>query len=176
MDFIRLHSAADRRFSEVFSLYRRSFPLHEQRLLPDQADALRHSDYHCCAIEEDGRFCGLLLYWETPGFLYVEHFAVCPELRGAGCGSRALAQLLKAPKPVILEIDPPEDDISLRRRGFYLRAGFCENAGPYTHPAYRRGNAPHRLVLLSAPAPLSAAARRDFCTYLRGTVMAGAER
>ena len=28
---------------------------------------------------------------------------------------------------MILEIDPPVDDISIRRRGFYERSGFVEN-------------------------------------------------
>lgn len=176
MDFIRLHSADGSRFQTLFALYEQSFPLHEQRLLRDQLDALRHPEYHCCAVEENGALCGLLWYWEAASFLYVEHFAILPERRGQGDGSRALRRLRQSPKQVILEIDPPEDEVSLRRRDFYLRAGFCENAAQHIHPSYRKACAPHRLTLLSAPAPLEQVEIEAFQSYLRETVMVFAER
>lgn len=175
MDFIRLHSDTDPLFAQVFSLYEKSFPLHEQRRRSDQAAALRHPDYHCMAID-DGGFCGLLMTWEQPEFIYVEHFAVCPERRGSGVGSRALAALCHAPQPVILEIDPPQDEISIRRRGFYERAGFCVNDTLHIHPAYRRDCAPHRLVLMSSPGPLTPALTEAFRRYLSDTVMQFSER
>ena len=176
MNFIRLHSTEDPRFHTLFALYEQSFPLHEQRLPRDQLDALRHPEYHCCAAEENGALCGLLWYWEAASFLYVEHFAILPERRGQGDGSRVLHALRQSPKPIILEIDPPEDETSIRRRDFYLRAGFCQNAAEHIHPAYRKACAPHRLVLLSAPAPLEAGEIGAFQSYLRETVMTFAER
>lgn len=176
MVFSRLTDARCPRFARAFSLYERSFPLHEQRLLRDQQAVLRHPEYHFFTIEEGGRFCGLLLCWETGNFVYVEHFAICEDLRGTGLGSRALHLLLQTPRTVILEIDPPEDEVSRRRKGFYLRAGFCENPYPHAHPPYRHGFEPHRLVLLSAPGPVTPAQYAGFNEYLRGTVMAFAER
>lgn len=170
MNFIRLHSDGDPLFAPVFSLYKKSFPLHEQRRRPDQAAALRHPDYHCMAIDDNG-FCGLLMTWEQPEFIYVEHFAVCPERRGSGVGGRALSELCRAPQPVILEIDPPQDAISVRRQGFYQRAGFCVNDIPHVHPAYRRDCAPHPLVLMSSPGPLTPVLADVFRRYLSDTVM-----
>lgn len=67
-----------------------------------------------------------MLCWETETFIYVEHFFILPHLRGHACGSRALALLGGRGKTVILEIDPPADDVSLRRRGFYERAAFTK--------------------------------------------------
>jgi hypothetical protein len=42
---------------------------------------------------------------------------------------------------VILEIDPPVDSFSIRRKDFYLRLGFHENNYQHYHPAYRKQNA-----------------------------------
>lgn len=41
---------------------------------------------------------------------------------------RALALLAADGLPVILEIDPPVDAVSIRRKGFYQRCGFKEAA------------------------------------------------
>ena len=87
-------------------------------------------EYRFTLLEEDGRLLGILLYWEGPGFRYVEHFAIAPELRGGGAGSRILAEFTGQGVPVILEIDPPVDGVSIRRKGFYLRCGFRENPFP----------------------------------------------
>lgn len=176
MDFIRLHSGEDPLFVPLFSLYQSSFPLHEQRRPGDQLAALSHPDYHCMAITEDGAFCGLLMTWESPDLIYVEHFAVSPDRRGSGLGSRVLEKLRRAPQPLILEIDPPEDDISIRRRRFYERAGFVLSDIPHIHPAYRKDCASHRLALMSSPGPLTPALAGAFRRYLSGVVMAFSER
>lgn len=59
-----------------------------------------------------------MLCWEAEDFIYVEHFCVLPELRGRGCGARALGLLAREGKTVILEIDPPIDEISRRSKIF----------------------------------------------------------
>lgn len=59
---------------------------------------------------------GLLLYWEAEDFRYVEHFCVRPELRGRRYGAKALEELGRDGKTVVLEIDPPVDDIARRRQ------------------------------------------------------------
>ena len=63
-----------------------------------------------------------MLYWETPDFRYIEHFCILPALRGQRYGSRALS-MLPNDRPVILEIDPPVDEIAIRRKAFYERCG-----------------------------------------------------
>ncbi|MEI3082447.1 MAG: hypothetical protein V8S85_00215 [Oscillospiraceae bacterium] len=54
-----------------------------------------------------------------------------PSLRGHGTGSTILRQLLTQEKPLILEIEPPEDELTCRRKHFYERNGLC--AQPYGH-------------------------------------------
>lgn len=171
MEFVRLTQESDARYGPAMALYAASFPLHEQRLPASQAAALAHMDYHFDLIYESDAFAGLLLYWETADFLYVEHFCMLPTLRGQGGGARALDCLAQRGKPVILEIDPPVDEISQRRRGFYLRSGFCENPFAHVHPPYRQAYPGHALVVLSQPQPLTEDGYRAFAAYLQDTVM-----
>ena len=171
MDFIRLTDPSNPRFGTASSIYEQSFPLHERRTRAAQAARLTHPEYRFTLLEEDGRLLGILLYWEGPGFRYVEHFAIAPELRGGGAGSRILAEFTGQGVPVILEIDPPVDGVSIRRKGFYLRCGFRENPFPHVHPPYRAGFRGHSLVVLSAPGPLSQGEYDRFAAYLTQTVM-----
>ena len=73
-------------------------------------------------------------------------------------------------KPVILEIDPPVDRVSIDRRHFYQRLGFVENGFAHVHPPYRAGYQGHRLVVMSRPA-ISAETYGLFADYLNHTVM-----
>lgn len=94
-----------------------------------------------------------------------------PELRGQGLGSRALALLGSCGKTVILEIDPPVDAVSVRRRQFYERAGFVANPYHHVHPPYHREHAGHELVVMSRPSALTQAQYDAFAKVLTQTVM-----
>ena len=71
----------------------------------------------------------------------------------------------------ILEIDPPEDEISRRRRGFYERNGFVYNEYDYIHPSYLRPPQPHRLMVMSYPEAISPAEFEAFRTFARGVAV-----
>lgn len=151
MEFSRITSSNDTYFKKAFDLYKVSFPEHEQRLLDDQMAALEHSAYHCDVILEKDVFVGILFYWKTPRYCYIEHFAIDPDMRGNNMGSRCLQEFCEIHHLVILEIDPPVDPVSIRRQKFYLRLGFQKNHYEHTHPAYRKENLPHNLVIMSYP-------------------------
>ena len=85
-------------------------------------------------------------------------------------GSKALAAFSEG-KRVILEIDPPEDEISIRRLHFYRRLGFVENPQEYIHPSFRKPFHAHRLVLMSRPGPLTNEEARDFADFVRERVL-----
>lgn len=171
MDFIRLTDPAGPEFETAFALYEVSFPLHERRTRSAQAVRLSHPEYRFTLLREGDRFQGILLYWEGPGFRYVEHFAIAPDLRGGGVGARALAELCGQGIPVILEIDPPVEEISIRRQHFYERCGFAKNSFPHVHPPYRKGFRGHPLVVMSAPGALTQETYDRFAGYLQNTVM-----
>ena len=118
-------------YCEALNLYKISFPCHEQREKHSQEEILKDDEYHFCLLYDEDIFVGLILYWEHEQFIYIEHFCILPEMRNKQYGQKALALLTKQGKTIILEIDPPKDEISKRRKGFYERCGFT--AVSYTH-------------------------------------------
>ena len=156
-------------YPEAMALYGISFPAHEQREAPSQARILGQSSYHFDAVCDDGQFVGEVLYWDIGGAYYIEHFCVLPSLRNKRYGQKILAML--QPTPLILEIDPPIDELSIRRKGFYERCGFVENPYLHVHPAYHRGNAGHKLVVMSSPEVLTPESYEHFRQQLEDVVM-----
>lgn len=157
-------------FEEAFRLYETAFPIFEQRPRAAQEAVLAEREYHCEAILDEGAFVGLLFYWETDEFLYIEHFSILPTLRGKSYGSRALALLGERGKALILEIDPPVDEVSINRRHFYERLGFAAHDFVHTHPPYRKGNYGHSLVIMARPA-ISQSEYDRFFAYINEVVM-----
>lgn len=127
--------------SRLMSLYESAFPPEERRPTAEMPPA--DPAFRFYAIGDRG----LLTAWEFPGVTYVEHFAVFPEARGNGIGSRTLAEL---GGPVILEVEPPEQSEEARKRvAFYERNGFRLLDVDYMQPAYAPGlpSIPLRLML-----------------------------
>lgn len=173
MKFKRLTTSSGEAYEKAMELYRISFPVHEQRLPASQAGVMGTEAYHFDLIYDGETWVGLLLSWETAEFFYVEHFCIRPEMRGRQYGQRALELLNGRGKRVILEIDPPVDEVSVRRKAFYERAGYRENGFSHVHPPYREGFEGHKLVVMSHSGPLSAAEYGAFRDYLDLVVMGG---
>ncbi|MBG9736213.1 GNAT family N-acetyltransferase [Paenibacillus alvei] len=171
MNFIRLTSADDMYFRELLELYEISFPQHEQRIFDDQIRVLDNSAYHCEVILEDDEFVGLICYWKTKRFSYIEHFAIHPNRRGDNLGSRCLQEFIEVNEIVILEIDPPIDPISIRRKNFYMRLGFQENKYHHEHPPYKEQYKPHELVIMSFPRIITECEYAEFNEFLKNTIM-----
>ncbi|NCB63045.1 MAG: GNAT family N-acetyltransferase [Clostridia bacterium] len=172
MNFVPLTSHADPAFERAMGLYRISFPAHEHREIGSQRAILSNPEYHFDLVYDGGNFVGLMLYWESGDFLYVEHFCIEPDLRGKNYGSAALRLLAERGKSIILEIDPLTDERSIRRKCFYERAGFRANPFEHVHPPYREGVGGHGLIVMSSPGALSRAEYDAFADYLKNTVMA----
>lgn len=172
MKFERITTPEHPLYTDAINLYKISFPFHEQREEPSQIEILGNAAYHFDIVCDDSDFIGEILYWDVGSAFYIEHFCVLPAMRNKRYGQKILAALQD--KPLILEIDPPTDAISQRRKGFYERCGFVENPYPHTHPPYHRGNAGHDLVVMSSPSVLTPEAYADFYQTLCDTVMAKA--
>lgn len=172
MEIKRITRTDDPLYETAIGLYKTSFPPHEQRQEASQAEILSNPAYHFDTVSDNGEFVGEILYWDIGNALYIEHFCVMPALRSRRYGQRILEACRK--KPLILEIDPPEDEISIRRKGFYERCGFIANPYPHIHPAYHRGNKGHRLVVMSSPEMLTPEEYARFDDYLKSTVMKNA--
>lgn len=117
--------------------YLQSFPSSERREIADLEAMLKNNDFYCCLIFLDKNPVGILTTWQLDGFAYVEHFAIDKMRRGEQLGGRALNLFLESQiVPVILEVEPPDDEMSCRRIGFYERLGFKLCRLHYIQPAY----------------------------------------
>ena len=86
-------------------------------------------------------------------------------------GQKALEKLDEKGKCVILEIDPPKDEVSIRRKHFYERCGFVENPFSHVHPPYHKGYSGHELVVMTSPEKITEETYDSFKEYLDGKVM-----
>lgn len=98
----------------------------------------------------------MLCYWHFDTFIYVEYLAVDPTLRGGGIGRRIMERLVSdSMLPVILEVEPPTDQLTTRRVAFYQRLGFQLLPDPYVQPSYGvMPGMPLRLMLHSLNVPV----------------------
>lgn len=137
------------------TLYETAFPEVERRDTALWLDMMTTSPcFHALAIMTDDVFAGLITWWQlTEDYSYVEHFAITPSLRSAGIGGVALDKFLSERKGnVVLEVEPPTDEMPRRRIGFYQRHDFTLWALPYRQPPYRRGGEWLELCLMGTTA------------------------
>ena len=129
-----------------------SFPKDEYRDYQKQKELFQNPEYQIL-IEKDPEFRKIKAFfaaWEFETFIYVEHFAVNPVLRNGGVGSRMLKALKEGTeKMIILEVEPPTEEMAVRRVRFYERNGFFFNDYPYIQPSMGEGRKEIPLFLMS---------------------------
>lgn len=173
--FERIHSQKHYLFEQAFELYQESFPIFEQRRRCDQVDVLSDSAYHFNLVLCENELLGILLTWQVEDYIYIEHFAISSGKRGQNIGTRVLEYLKSGSgKPIILEIDPPNDSISLKRKAFYEKVGFVESDLMHKHPPYQLGWEAHALKIMSYPS-ISDQTYDSFKCYLDNHIMKYAE-
>ena len=144
-------SQASPYWDSLVRIYLLSFPVDEQRpvesILRLLAEEPRYTLY--AVIDDNTKPIGLLTTWTFETFTYIEHFALSPEVRGQGHGSEALKMLIaQNPRPLILEAEPPTDELTRRRIRFYERSGLTLYDYPYVQPAYTADSQPVPLCLM----------------------------
>lgn len=172
--FEPFHGPDDAGWEAAEALYNASFPAKEIRSAADHQRALNDPHFEADGLWTGDRLAGLLYFWRYDGWHYIEHLAVDPALRGMHIGSEALTAFCRN-KQVILEIDPPEEEISIRRLHFYERLGFVENPYRYLHPSFRQPFETHRLVLLSYPRAIDRKEARTLADFVRERVLSYSE-
>lgn len=171
MYLTELRKAGGELQQQAWELYEASFPDHERWQKEAFGRACEDERFNTkLAVDENGELMALLYYWLFGEFLYVEFLAVNPEMRGRNIGSEIIAALIKENpgRKVMLEIDPPVDEISIRRLRFYERLGFVANGYEHIHPSYISGDAahPHLLVVLTHGRVITSNEFMEFRTFL----------
>ena len=146
----------------ALELYESSFPPEERRDRSETERALGKDEYKFSVLTEDGKLLGIMLYWTVDELIYLEHFAILPSLRNKGVGTKALELLKGLGKPVILEIEPPVDELTTRRYGFYKRNGFVMTSHYHIQAKYHLGDPDLELKILSYPEEIS---REEYLSF-----------
>lgn len=127
MQLKRIVNSQDGEVIKLIALYQVAFPATERfsddQILLNLIDNNRL--LHFNAIYEDDELAGLFMYWALEELYYVHYLAVYPEMRNRKIGKKVLdwiAENLK--KPVFLEVDDPENEMSAKQINFYQRNGY----------------------------------------------------
>lgn len=149
---ISLDNKSDLEFVE--RLYIESFPLNERRSVLKMhrlIDENEKFDVFLLVEEYSDIRIGFITTWTFDSFIYIEHFAINPEMRNGGYGAKSMNALInKVTLPILAEIElPSSSDFAMRRLGFYEKLGFKSWDIPYEQPPYEEGCDPVPMLLLT---------------------------
>lgn len=143
-------------YPDFLTLYNQSFPPDQRRSYCDGQHLAAFIDekggkFHIIAAKDEDQFLGFISYWIFEKYIYVEHFAVKPHLRGKKIGTLLLDNLINEVRSdILLEVELPDSEDNIRRIQFYQRNGFrCRDEIAYTQPPYEPGKDPVRLMLMT---------------------------
>lgn len=145
-------------FDDVFSLMQKSFPKNEYRSYEGQKRLLENPHYKIIPyFGGDNELLAFAGVWEFDFFKFVEHIAVSEKCRGMGIGSKIMRDIIeKSDVDIILEIEPPVDEITTKRLRFYEKLGFKYNDFEYFQLPLNKNDRPIPLKILSYPQTLDA--------------------
>lgn len=78
MKLERLSEQNQKYYAAAKALYEEAFPVLERRDDTEQARIMQNPAYHFDFITDEDGFVGIMLYWETDSFVYLEHLPFCP--------------------------------------------------------------------------------------------------
>jgi N-acetylglutamate synthase-like GNAT family acetyltransferase len=161
-----------KKFDKIFDLMKTSFPENEYRTYENQKKLLDKKEYKIITKEDEkGETIAFLSLWSALEFDFIEHFAVSPMCRGGGVGSEMMKNLMQnTNKPIILEIEIPHDEMSIKRLHFYERLGFKLNEHEYYQLPLRKNAKPLKMNLMSYPEKLSRERFESVKKYIHGEI------
>ncbi|MDR2979981.1 MAG: GNAT family N-acetyltransferase [Bacteroidales bacterium] len=140
-------------FDSFFELMEKVFPPVERRSKEDASQIFTTVPcYHAMGLKKDGKVTAFIAYWLFEDICFVDHLAVDDSLRGQGIGSEIMRYLVEnTASTVVLEVEPPEDEISRKRIRFYEKIGFHLNTFSYIQPSMQPGQPEIPLMIMSYP-------------------------
>lgn len=137
--------------NRIETTYISAFPLAERRDFSLLRELISSEPmFTIIALLCDGFYAGFITSWDFEDFSYIEHFAIDESQRNGGLGGMALNAFISGlGRPVVLEVESPADEMSIRRIGFYKRQGFILNEQEYFQPPYRDGDSWFPMLLMT---------------------------
>ena len=161
----------EQEFESIRELYCSAFPPEERREFQQLVQLKDADGCDVLRIMNGNKPVGFCIVWFFEDFLFTEHFAIEPEWRGQGTGSRVLALLREIyRRPVMLEVEPPCDEITSRRVSFYSRNGFYLLDRPYCQPSYGENKPEVVLRLMTSQAGLPPEKPEEYIAQIRKKV------
>lgn len=156
---------------DIVPLYMGSFPFTERRTVESMSQALALEIVYFYRIFLKNKCIGMMHFWILSSVVYGEHFAVDPDLRNQGNGRLLLRTVLaNLEKPLLIEVEPPESDLQMRRLKFYEREGLAVVKSDYKQPPYQISLPDVPLYLMSSEPNLSPQLLAQAIEELRGLV------
>jgi ribosomal protein S18 acetylase RimI-like enzyme len=155
----------------IKNLYLTAFPPSERREFAELKKQIYNDGCNVNLIFVDEKVAGFIIFWNFDEFVFLEHFAIEPGLRGLGTGERTLAKIKALyQKTVILETEPPADEMTRRRIGFYERNGFHLLDRHYLQPSYDGIKPEVEMKLMCNSANISSEKLEKHVQYIREKV------
>lgn len=137
MHFRDLKNAPKEEWEFIYSQYRLTFPIDEQRNEQQFYALFENEHTRIFGIYRNDNAMGYFVTWPMSNFLFVEFFEIYQIFRSSGIGARALEILKNQYNVLVLETEPPTmGAIAKKRIEFYERSGFQIADQDYMQPAY----------------------------------------
>lgn len=110
--------------SKIQSIYEKSFPQSERFDFGILKKCDRESNVHLSCILQDDEPVGMQFTVDLPNDItYLMYFAIDEKYRNQNIGSKALQRLITSKNKVMLIIERPADELTERRKNFYIKNG-----------------------------------------------------
>ncbi len=167
MDFLTIKNSTHPSLEEIQKLYEDAFPLRERRDFSALLDLLVIENMELKAINDFSLIIGFLIQWEFKSFNYIEHLAIDPSQRGKNYGTKVMKKIIgNSDKILLLEVEPPHDDISNKRILFYEKLGMKVCPFTYEQPPYREDEKSFPMLIMSFPIELKRSAFEEFTSII----------
>ena len=167
----RIESSKDGLWKDLLAIYEYSFPSFERRGTKSFEALLAEQRAQLDVYLENGVIVGFMLYWYMRDFKYLEFFAINRQMRGNNYGSRLMEDFCDDDRRVILEIEPPVDEMTKKRLRFYERLGFVLNDYDYIHPSFQHPPQPHTLKIMSNRGKLGIEDYEEYISLMKNLVL-----
>lgn len=115
-------------FDNFFNILLNNFPIQEIKDRSFMEETFKQGYYQVLTLRDDNKIIGVMSYYKSDDFTFIDYFAIDGSYKGQGLGSKMLKYFFNlVADRIILEVEYPEDSQSIRRIGFYQRCGLVLN-------------------------------------------------
>ncbi len=154
IDLFTYHDVTAQDFDYLYDLMKQDFAYGERRGKTAQRACLRNPNCHQVFVHYGNKIIGYICYWEFERFIFLEYFAVLKQYRRQHYGTKILLSFLRSKsKDIVLEVEKPTDETTIKRINFYKFIGFDIADIEYVQPSYHKNSAhgPSMNIMFFAP-------------------------